>query len=325
MRAINPSQKEGVGMKNTIEIQGVKIEVKERTEANDPYIPVVNNAYLWHRHTWSILQDILANIPVAASGHTGTGKSTTIEQIAARINQPCVRPVLSGQMAKSDLFGSKTANNGNISFVDGIVPMAMRKGWWLILDEMDFADPSILQALNSLFDPIPEGKQRHIILMDNDGERVEAHPDFRVFATANTIGVMEEFRHLYRGATLLNQAYLERFRIYHFDYLSEVDEIRVVSDTLDLPGDISKYLVKTAVLVREAFERQEVSQPFSMRRLFDWGTLILRHLERLRLSGKLSEASVKRIPIEAAEIAIFSRVSKEERKILEGIINRVFP
>jgi len=308
---------------NTINIQGIELEIRERSDVHESFIPSINSAYLWHRHTWSILQDVLENIPVIATGHTGTGKSTTIEQIAARINQPCVRPVLSGQMSKQDLFGSKTATAGTISFVYGIVPAAMKNGWWLILDEMDFADPSILQALNSLFDPIQQGKHRHIILMDNDGEKVEAHPDFRVFATANTIGIMEEFRHLYRGANLLNQAYLERFRTYYFDYLSEADEIKVLSDTLEIPRELSKFLVKTAVLVREAFERQEISQPFSMRRLFDWGSLIIRHLERGK--GSFSTETVKKVPLEAAEIAIFSRVSKEERRVLEGIINRVFP
>jgi cobaltochelatase CobS len=165
-----------------------------------------------------------------------------------------------------------------------------------------------------------------LVLKENGGEIVIAHPDFRIFATANTVGIMEEYRHLYRGANLLNIAFLDRWRIYHFDYLKEKDEIKVLTATLPrIPTELAGYLARIAILVREAFNKQQVSQPFSMRRLFDWSDMIVRYLDRYKADGKLNKDSVKNIPSIAAEATIFSRVTSEERKVLEGIISRVLP
>ena len=124
----------------------------------------------------------------------------------------------------------------------------------------------------------------------------------------------------------MNIAFLDRWRVYHCDYLKEKDEIKVLIDTLPrITEELANYLVRIAMLVREAFQKQQVSQPFSLRRLFDWSSMIVRYLDRYKAEGKLNKETVKKIPLQAAEATIFSRVTVEERKVLEGIMSRVLP
>jgi len=82
-------------------------------------------------------------------------------------------------------------------------------------------------------------------------------------------------------------------------------------------------MVKVGNLIREAFKNQEVTQSFSMRRLFDWAQMICRHLDKEKAAGTLGKDSAKKIPLKSAESTIFSRITLEEKKVIEGIINRV--
>ena len=103
----------------------------------------------------------------------------------------------------------------------------MREGLWLIIDELDFAEPSILAVLTAVLEP-----NGRLLLKEKGNEIVAAHPSFRLFATANAVGAMSQFRHLYQGANLMNEAFLDRWRVYLLDYLSPDEEAEVLMRTL---------------------------------------------------------------------------------------------
>ena len=148
-------------------------------------------------------------------GHTGAGKTSLIEQVAARAQHGVVRSNMNGQTTVGDFVGFWTVKGGETMWVDGVLPTAMREGLWLIVDEIDFAEPSILAALTAVLEP-----HGRLTLKEKGNEVVAPHPAFRLFATANAVGAMSQFRHLYQGANLMNEAFLDRWRVYLLDYLS---------------------------------------------------------------------------------------------------------
>jgi cobaltochelatase CobS len=137
---------------------------------------------------------------------------------------------------------------------------------------------------------------------------VEPHPNFRVFGTANTVGCMSAFRHLYQGTNLMNEAFLDRWRVYHVDYLAAEQEVKVLVDTVErMNTKIATVIVRVGNMIREAFRKEEIACTFSLRRMIDWAELMVRHRE----------------PLKAAEASIFSKISPEDAEVITGIIKRV--
>lgn len=308
--------------KNTIEIAGLKLQVLDRNSSTEQWIPKINTAYKFTDNAFDIIMDLIPpeNAPIKKpllTGHAGVGKSSVFEQLAARINQPVLRAPLNGQMAISDFVGTYIQRGGETVWIDGMLTTAMRLGCWLVLDEVDFGDPNILATLNGILEP--KDCLGNLVLKEKGHEVVEPHPAFRLIATANTIGAMKEYRNLYPGAFVPNDAFLDRWRVYYVTYLGESDEIEVLSNTMGWTDKGQKWfsmkMVKSANLIREAFTREEVGCTFSMRRLFDWADQIRRH----KATGGTPLERVLR----AAEATVFSKVSSEDRAIIKGIIERV--
>lgn len=294
---------------NVVTIQGVELPV--RTEVT-PYVPRRNDAYHFSTHAFDVAKDILEDKNVMLVGHTGCGKTSLVTQIASRMNQSVLRSNLNGQSTIGDFVGLWTVKGGETIWVDGVLPTAMRNGYWLILDEIDFAEPAILAVLNDVLES--GGK---LTLKEKGHEIVEPHPNFRVFSTANSVGCMQAFRHLYQGTNIMNEAFLDRWRVYHVDYLPEEEEAEVIFNTVfkaqkgtnkeKNSRDISSAIAKVAALSRESFVKEELSCTFSLRRAIDWADQMLRHKD----------------PIIAARSTIFSKISKEDAEVIEGLINRV--
>jgi MoxR-like ATPase len=160
--------------------------------------------YSFLPHTEHVIDGILAGDHQLLFGPTGVGKTSLVLQIAARIRQPVVRVNLNGQVSVSDLVGSIGLNKDGTIWNDGALPRAMRNGYWLVLDEIDFGPPDVL----SLLYPVLEATPR-LCLKEHNGEVVEAHPNFRVFATGNSIGGDREGH--YAGTQPINAALLNRF------------------------------------------------------------------------------------------------------------------
>lgn len=269
------------------------------------YIPATDDKYHFSaERSESIALDIIQNKKVLLTGHTGSGKTSLIEQMAAKSKNGCLRVNLNGQTTISDFVGMYIVKGGETVWIDGDLPRAMRLGLWLIIDEIDFGEAPILALLNSVLEP-----NGRLTLKEKDGEIVVPHADFRLFATANTVGAMSIYRPIYQGANILNEAFLDRWRCYQVDYLSEEEEAKIIVAKLggNMSLTIAAPIVRVMAAIRAAFEKEEVSCTFSLRRGLDWADLMVRYKH----------------PLKAAKVAIFSKISKEDAAVVEGVIKRI--
>jgi cobaltochelatase CobS len=276
-------------------------EIEVPCGAPGPLVPRINPAYLFSERFNDIVEDIVENKRVMLIGHTGAGKTSLIEQVAARAQHGVVRSNMNGQTTVGDFVGFWTVKGGETLWVDGVLPTAMREGLWLIVDEIDFAEPSILAALTAVLEP-----RGRLTLKEKGNEVVEPHPAFRLFGTANAVGAMSQFRHLYQGANLMNEAFLDRWRVYLLDYLSPAEEADVLVRTLapHMTHAIAATLAAIAADCRAAFACEDLSSAFSTRRLLDWAELMLRTGDPERAAGP----------------AIYAKVSPEDATLIRGII-----
>ncbi len=292
----------------TTTIRGVELTINP---AESAYVPKVNNAYYFDEHAADVAMDVNERKNVMLVGHTGSGKTSLVYQLAARTNNSVLRSNLNGQTTIGDFVGLWTVKGGETVWVDGLLPMAMRMGYWLILDEIDFAEPAILAVMNDVLEA--GGK---LTLKEKGHEIIEPHPNFRIFATANSVGCMQNFRHLYQGTNIMNEAFLDRWRCYVVNYLTKEQEAEVIVNTVPRlknskrpqgAQEVATAIATVAAMAREAFVKEEISCTFSLRRVLDWTEQLARHGDVLK----------------AAKHSIFSKISKDDAEVLEGIITRV--
>jgi cobaltochelatase CobS len=285
-----------IGASSGVRISGVDVP-RGQTSA---LVPRLNDAYLFTERQDDILHDIVENRRIMLIGHTGSGKTSFIEQVAARSHNAVLRANMNGQTTIGDFVGFWTVKGGETVWVDGVLPTAMREGYWLIIDELDFAEPSILAVLTAVLEP-----GGRLLLKERGNEIVDAHPSFRLFATANAAGAMSAYRHLYQGANLLNEAFLDRWRVYLFDYLSPEEETEVLLRTLpQLTRPLAQTLAAIAADCRAAFLREDLASAFSTRRLLDWAELMLRTGDAERAAGP----------------SIYAKVSAEDAALIRSIV-----
>lgn len=295
-RTKKPTQKQSADPSNTVRIGNVDVPLGHA----QALVPHLNAAYLFTERTDDILEDIVENRRIMLIGHTGSGKTSFIEQVAARAQYGVLRANMNGQTTIGDFVGFWTVKGGETIWVDGVLPVAMREGYWLIIDELDFAEPSILAVLTAVLEP-----QGRLMLKERGNEIVEPHPSFRLFATANAAGAMSAYRHLYQGANLLNEAFLDRWRVYLFDYLPIDEETEVLLRTLPaLTQSIAHTLAAIAADCRAAFAREDLASAFSTRRLIDWAELMLRTGDVERAAGP----------------AIYAKVSTDDAALIRSIV-----
>jgi cobaltochelatase CobS len=276
-------------------------QVKVPLGDGGPLTPSVNRAYLFPPRYADIVQDIVENRRIMLIGHTGCGKTSLIEQVAARSQHGVIRSNMNGQTTIGDFVGFWTVKGGETVWVDGVLPVAMRTGAWLIIDEIDFAEPAILAVLTAVLE-----SSGQLMLKEKGNEIVAPHADFRVFATANAVGAMSQFRHLYQGSNLMNEAFLDRWRVYLINYLSPEEEAQVLLQTLapNLSLPLAKTLAAIAADCRAAFAREDLSSAFSTRRLLDWAQLMVRVGD----------------PERAAEPTIYAKVSPSDAALIRSVI-----
>jgi cobaltochelatase CobS len=291
-----------------IDIGGIVVprgDTNANANANaNALVPRINPAYLFPDRFRDIIQDIVENRRVMLIGHTGAGKTSLIEQIAARSRHGVLRANMNGQTTIGDFVGFWTVKGGETLWVDGVLPTAMRDGLWLVIDEIDFAEPAILAVLTAVLEPAGR-----LLLKEKGNESVVPHPAFRLFATANAVGAMSQFRHLYQGSNLMNEAFLDRWRVYLMDYLSPEEEAEVLVRTLEprFPGftqAMAETLAAIAADCRAAFAREDLASAFSTRRLIDWAELMLRTGDPERAAGP----------------AIYSKVSADDAALIRSIV-----
>src|ERR671915_899663 len=193
----------------------------------EEHVPDLDPDYIFDRETTlAILAGFAKNRRVMITGYHGTGKSTHIEQVAARLNWPCVRINLDSHVSRIDLVGkdSIVLQEGKqvTEFRDGILPWALQNNIALVFDEYDAGRPDVMFVIQRVLE-----SSGRLTLLDQS-RVIKPHPAFRLFATANTIG-LGDTSGLYHGTQQINQGQMDRWSIVcTLNYLSHDDEARIV-------------------------------------------------------------------------------------------------
>ncbi len=241
----------------------------------DEHVPEVDSDYLFDRMTTlAILAGFAYNRRVMVSGYHGTGKSTHIEQVAARLNWPCVRVNLDSHVSRIDLVGKDAIvlRDGKqvTEFRDGILPWAFQHNVALCFDEYDAGRPDVMFVIQRVLEV-----SGRLTLLDQN-RVISPHPAFRLFATANTIG-LGDTSGLYHGTQQINQGQMDRWSIVTtLNYLPHDKEVDIVLAKVkqfqkDKEGvDAIGKMVRVADLTRNAFMGGDLSTVMSPRTVITW-------------------------------------------------------
>ncbi|MBU6279621.1 MAG: AAA family ATPase [Actinomycetales bacterium] len=267
--------------------------------ATDAHVPPIDTAYRFNPEvTEAILVGFQRNRRVLVQGLHGTGKSTHIEQVAARLNWPCIRVNLDGQVSRFDFIGKDvvTIRDGLqvTEFSEGILPWALRRPVALILDEYDAGRPEVMFVIQRVLE-----REGRLTLLDQS-RVLTPHPAFRLFATANTVG-LGNLAGIYHGTQRLNHAQIDRWDIVAaLNYLPAGDEEAIVLakvPTMDTdPGRrLVASMVAFANLTREGFRVGDLSTLMSPRTVISWAENVeifrdTAHALRLTFLHKCDEA-----------------------------------
>jgi len=235
-------------------------------EETAQFVPPTDPDWLTTTKMGELVMALDADMNVLIVGDAGVGKTAMIKQMCAIRNWPFRRVNLSEGVRESDLFGRWVARGKEMVWVKGPVQVAVEQGHVLLLDEIDFANPSYLVALRALM----ETDQRQLQLLACDGSVLTPHPQFRVVATANSIG--NENRLDYAGANLMNLADLDRYNwTIQLEHLEAAQEIGLLlRKAPGLAKEMAENMVKVVTMVREANANQETTFPFGFRSLLKW-------------------------------------------------------
>lgn len=268
------------GLKNDFEVEGYVGE----SELSQ-YVPPIDPAYRFDQITTrAILAGFQQNRRVMVQGYHGTGKSTHIEQVAARLNWPCVRINLDGHISRADLLGRDAIvlKEGKqvTEFREGMVPFAMTHGIAIVFDEYDAGRPDVMFVIQRVL----EAEGRLTLLEQN--RVITPHPAFRIFSTANTVGLGDPTG-LYHGTQVINQGQMDRWNIVTtLNYLPEKEEVAIVE--AKVPTFTKTYtkanlqqMVAMANLTRSGMAAGDLSTVMSPRTVITWAenTLIFGDLD----------------------------------------------
>jgi cobaltochelatase CobS len=280
------------------------IQEKTKNPSLSSLIPTVDEGYHFNKDfTCNLIDAIYHNDRALLTGHKGVGKTSIIEQIAARINQPCIRINMNGETRISDFLGKMTLLGDKTVYSYGVLPNAMSQGAWLICDEIDMAEPNIL----SLLHPVLE-KNGKLVLKENNGETIIPHENFRIFGTSNTIGVMQDFAGQYNGGNDQNQAFLDRWVVlFHEDHPE-----KLYAEIIKNKVGLNRTIIKRILSFRKSLNSDDQLE----------GQSILTMRSTLEFASKLK---FYRDPLKAANIVFMNKYRADEREILNSLIIAHFP
>jgi cobaltochelatase CobS len=241
----------------------------------EDHVPDVDPDYLFDKDTTlAILAGFAQNRRVMVTGYHGTGKSTHIEQVAARLNWPCVRINLDSHVSRIDLIGKDAivVRDGMqvTEFRDGILPWALQNNIALCFDEYDAGRPDVMFVIQRVLEV--SGK---LTLLDQR-KVIKPHPYFRLFSTANTVG-LGDTTGLYHGTQQINQGQMDRWSIVAtLNYLPHDREVEIVQakvksfQATKQGKDTIGKMVRVADLTRNAFMAGDLSTVMSPRTVITW-------------------------------------------------------
>ena len=240
----------------------------------DEYVPDLDSDYRFDRPTTlAILAGFAKNRRVMVTGYHGTGKSTHIEQVAARLNWPCVRVNLDSHISRIDLIGKDAIvlRDGKqvTEFREGILPWALQNPTALVFDEYDAGRADVMFVIQRVLEV--EGK---LTLLDQN-KVIHPHPAFRLFSTANTVG-LGDTTGLYHGTQQINQGQMDRWSIVStLNYLPHEQEVNIVAAKTphydnEEGRKIISAMVALADLTRAGFIAGDISTVMSPRTVITW-------------------------------------------------------
>jgi len=236
----------------------------------DERVPDIDPNYVFDPDTTlAILAGFAHNRRVMVQGYHGTGKSTHIEQVAARLKWPCIRINLDAHISRIDLIGRDAIvlRDGLqvTEFREGLLPWALQTPTALVFDEYDAGRPDVMFVIQRVLET--EGK---LTLLDQN-RVIRPNPWFRLFATANTVG-LGDTSGLYHGTQAINQGQMDRWNIVvGLNYLPAPTEVQIV--TSKVPGLDAKTagdMVRVADLSRKGFINGDISTVMSPRTVISW-------------------------------------------------------
>lgn len=267
---------------------GEKKEVKKMVEKKVP-----NNVYASEPVLETIYHCIEADAPVLLVGETGTGKTTLIRELAKEKGKELIRVSLNGSTSVEEILGKWLVKEGTTYWQEGVLVTAMKKGHWIVFDEINAALPEILFTLHSLLDD-----DRKVLLPEKDNEIIHPHAEFRFFATMNP---PEE----YAGTKDLNKALVSRFSaVLDIEVLDETNEIKVLHKVHNIDESLAVRLVKLGRTLRESKTKNEIFYFCSTRDLVHAGKMASKGLD-------MNTAVIT---------AIFNKMTKDEQAVVSKVL-----
>ena len=294
------------------ELFGIKKRVKVRHFSHKTeFVPVIDDSYIFDEiTTLSIIAGFNHNKRVLVQGLHGTGKSTHIEQIAARLNWPCLRINLDGHISRFDLLGKDAITIKDqkqvTTFKQGMLPWSIENPVALVFDEYDAGRPDVMFVIQRLLES--DGK---LTLLDQN-KVITPNPLFRIFGTCNTLGT-GDISGLYHGTQNLNQGQLDRWNIFTtLNFMSPETEVNIIKKKLGkttkkIKDEISN-MVKLANLVRKSFSSNDISTIISPRTSIIWAQNI-EIFDDTELAFKLT---------------FYNKCNESDKKIISELYQRCF-
>ena len=298
---------------NTKEIFGIECPFKVcGFKSKNDHVPIIDKDYKFDPETTrAILAGFADNRRVIIQGYHGTGKSTHIEQVAARLNWSCVRINLDSHISRIDLIGkdSIVIRDGKqiTEFQEGMLPWAYQNPVALVFDEYDAGRPDVMFVIQRILE-----SDSKLTLLDQS-RVINPNRFFRLFATANTVG-LGDTSGLYHGTQQINQGQMDRWNIVTtLNYLNNIEEEGIVlSKNKKLNNkegkEIVRCMVSTADLTRSGFINGDISTVMSPRTVITWA-------ENYLLFNDI-EYSFK--------LAFLNRCDELERSVIEEYYQRSF-
>jgi cobaltochelatase CobS len=273
------------------------------------HVPPIDPTYRFDPLTTrAILAGFQYNRRVMIQGYHGTGKSTHIEQVAARLNWPLVRVNLDSHVSRIDLIGKDAIvlKDGKqiTEFREGILPWALSHPVALVFDEYDAGRPDVMFVIQRVLEA-----QGRLTLLDQN-KVITPHGGFRLFATTNTIG-LGDTTGLYHGTQQINQGQMDRWSLVTtLNYLSPEQETAIVAAKLGDTADTSlvKSMVAMASLVRQAFINGTISTVMSPRTVITWA-------ENAQIFGDVDLSF---------RLSFLNKCDETERPVIAELYQRVF-
>jgi cobaltochelatase CobS len=281
---------------------------KERCE----HVPEIDTTYHFEPETTlAILAGFAHNRKVMVQGYHGTGKSTHIEQVAARLNWPCIRVNLDSHISRIDLIGRDAIviKDGKqiTEFREGILPWSFQRPVALVFDEYDAGRPDVMFVIQRVLE-----SQGKLTLLDQN-RVLHPHPFFRIFATANTIGLGDPTG-LYHGTQPINQGQMDRWNIVTaLNYLPEEHELEVLTRKFPAyaKGDkkkLAQQMIAMANLTRQGLMQGDISTVMSPRTVLTW----------------VENADIFHDVHHAFKVTFFNKSDEMERPIIAEYYQRCF-